>query len=219
MNDVVVLIDEIDGLFKSEQWQKCINLCRKVLPLTRRSEHDTWFRSRFILSKCLILNIDRRPEDIDESIDLLNELLSNIVKEDNPIRWAIVNLGLGYAYDERKGGDRKDCIELVIKHYKDALSVFTKDSQPEEWAATMAGIGYAYGARKIGDVRENASIGIKYIENSLKHYTKTENSCQYWDKLKEIKRLGMILHDHPQWDSILTGEFFTKEINQDLKSI
>lgn len=217
MKNIIELMDEINRAFESEQWQKCISLCKIALPLTDLSEYDSWFDFRFKLSKCLILDSNSHSENIEESIEVLHDVLETLTKDDHPIRWAMVNLGLAYAYDERKKGDRQNNIEILIRYYENALSVFTFESHPEEWAATSAAIGFAYAIRDIGEIKDNVSKSIKYIASSLRYYTKADNPCQYWDKLKEIKRLKVILRDNMLWNRLLSENIESEEIENDLK--
>lgn len=54
----------------------------------------------------------------------MHNLSYNISKEKYTEKWAMTNLALGYAYDERKKDEIRDNTEKVLKHYKQALNSY-----------------------------------------------------------------------------------------------
>jgi len=217
-------MDVLDDLTKliyiaigSEQLDECIQLCKKAMMLTRESDFDKWWDVRFIYSKCLIAGCDDNICYITEAIDYLEKLVDKISRDTNPLKWAMANLALGFAYDERKDGERKSNIEMVLKYYGNALEVFTQNEYPEEWAASLAGRGYAYAMREIGNIQENILKAMECILLVLQYYTRSDHPCQYWDKLKELNRLRLKLQDESLWNDLGSQFDNWNEINRDLR--
>ena len=95
-----------------------------------RSSPEEWFELRFDLSNYLLDYENAPSEKVEEAISILNDLLNEIEKHQEAEKWAMVNLGLGYAYDKRVKGDKQKNLEKVIEYYKRALMVFDNPPHP-----------------------------------------------------------------------------------------
>lgn len=216
MDDIKTILDKIGKYSENQEYRKCINLCRKALLLTNIEIFDQWYQIRFMLSNFLREEGKKKPVYIKESIGILFDLLNMTDKTKYPKYWGKVNLGIGFAYHEITDNRGKN-IELAIKYYKNALTVFSLEKHPEEWAATMAVLGYIYAIKETGNKQENIISGIKYIFASLKYYQKTKYPCQYWDKIKELYRLKLMLKNNTLWYETINNFAGWKEIERSVE--
>ena len=196
------ILHRIKLLSKTGEFEKCIELSRKAIAVIDRSNPEEWFELRFDLSNYLLEDENAPSEQVEEAISILNDLLNEIEKHQEAEKWAMVNIGLGYAYDKRVKGDKQKNVEKVIEYYKRALTVLDKDKYPKHWAAIKAGIGYAFAVKETGDLKSNIIEGILNIRDSLEYYSKEEHPEDYWDKIKELKRLKKLLNDDKFWDTL-----------------
>jgi tetratricopeptide (TPR) repeat protein len=187
MNTIREILNELKLAEDVGDWKKCIHLCRESLSLIDQSHPEAWFKVRFNFAN--FLQESDQPEDIEEAIKILHELLTNISQEKKPEKYAAVALSLGMTYDRRTRGNRQENLEKVIEYYNQALTVFKKDNYPEEWAMTKAGIGFAYAEKKTGHEKENLLNAIEHYEATLEVYTKNAYPEDYEDSMQELARL------------------------------
>jgi len=217
MDDIRTILDEIGKYSEDQEYTKCINLCRKALLLTNKKAFDEWYQIRFMLSNFLREEGKKKPAYIEESIDILFDLLNMTDKKQYPKYWGKVNLGIGFAYNEINTDNKGKNIKSAIKYYKNALRVFSLKEHPEEWAATMAVLGYIYAIKETGNKQENIILGIKYIVASLQYYQKSKHPCQYRDKIKELYRLKLILKNNMLWYEIISNFVGWEEIERSVE--
>ncbi len=132
------IIEEIKKANEVNDYQKCIELCRKAIPLTDLSEFEEWFRIRFNLVIFLREDSNSKSDNIEESVEILHELLTDTSQKEKPKDWANVNLALGMAYDDRVNGEKQDNLEKAIEYCKQALHIFTKNKYPKYQAAATS---------------------------------------------------------------------------------
>ncbi|MCL1474717.1 CHAT domain-containing protein [Argonema antarcticum] len=89
-----------------------------------------------------------------------------------PEQWAIVQNGLGIAYNNRIRGERAENLEQAIACYHNALQVYSREAFPERWALLQNNLGTAYIARLRGDQAENLEQAIACFQQALQIYTR-----------------------------------------------
>jgi hypothetical protein len=191
--------NEISKAEKSKDFKKCIELYRKAIKSPDLFQANQLFDIKFNLANLLIND----SNNIEEAINIFSNLLQETDRMKETEKFAYLNLGLGFAYDQRTEGNRNENLKKVVDCYEEALVYFRKDTQPEKWASTKAGIGLAYAEIKNG---ENTEYIIKAIESyldTLLIYTKNEYPEDYEDSIKELAHLKKRLNDENLWDKMM----------------
>lgn len=84
-----------------------------------------------------------------------------------PHQWAMIQMGLGIAYQRRVKGENSENIERAIKAGKQALSAFNSKHHVKLWAATQTQLGEAYLFRIKGEKSENIEHAIEFFKQVL----------------------------------------------------
>lgn len=98
--------------------------------------------------------------------------LTYFEKKDFPVEWAVVNDGLGSAYQNRIRGDRSENLERAIACYNDALQVYTFEAFPNKWAEVQNNLATALWSRLEGERAENTERAIACLEKALEIHTR-----------------------------------------------
>lgn len=121
-----------------EVWRTLVG--RSDLPDDRRLEAKRWLAealgrlgARSATSELLL-----------ESIDLLEEIVEGIDREEHPLEWARAKSGLGdvlwHLGNRETGNDR---LEQAVRAYRSALEERTRQRVPLDWAETQSNLGVA----------------------------------------------------------------------------
>src|SRR5687768_2807557 len=79
---------------------------------------------------------------------LLNEALSELNRDDDPMLWADLNVGMATSLVESVGGKyTPELLRQVRAAYEDALTVYTPEETPAMWGETQRNLGAAHGER------------------------------------------------------------------------
>ncbi len=169
------IIEDLRKAEKKNDIRKCIEICRNTLLNNKFYDDKFLFKIKFELANFLLDIESNKQENIDESIQILLKLKAKMLKEVNSKEYAYVNLGLGYAFEQRIQGARHDNLLKCLKHYEKALIFFKESKNPQKRASVKSGIGLAYSEM----ATENNTLEIiKAIENYLETlhiYTKDEH--------------------------------------------
>lgn len=87
----------------------------------------------------------RAATDPAECVELCEQALLQIHREDDPIAWGNLQGGLAASLAQAAGRQfTQVTFDKVLSGYYSALSVFTLDGTPELWAATLINIGHTH---------------------------------------------------------------------------
>ncbi len=211
MHSVEYFIKKIREERNYGNYQQCIGLCKKAIPLTNKSEFNDWYWIRFNLSRFL-----KKENQIEEAIHLSKDLLRNLNKENKPEEWAMTNLSLGALFIKRIEGDKNKNLDKAITFYEHSLAFFTKDEYPSQWAGIKSKIGYLLVEIESKDYINNLIKATKYLKETLSYYTKKNQPVDYKDILKELSRLKKILNNNNVWLEIWKGYKDYKQLEIDL---
>src|SRR5687768_4436641 len=103
------------------------------------------------------------PADISRRIELCNNALEIIPRQEYPEQWAALQDDLGSSLVEIPWGSRTENLKQAIHHFERALEVRTRQDFPIEWAMTQNNLGMAY--RDLIDDRWDQNI-----ERSIYHF-------------------------------------------------
>ena len=176
---------EVNRLKKSENWLKCINLCREAAGLMRPAELADWYWAKSNLALALTrADSSQRPQNLEEAIAIYMEILDRLPGKADRFKWAHTHRNLGFAYDQRSEGSKTENLEQMIEHLLQALTVFTREEYPDDWAITRGALAVAYSERNVGEPAENLRLAIQNIEDSMAILTK-ERFPEDWEEAEE----------------------------------
>ncbi|NEQ99768.1 MAG: tetratricopeptide repeat protein, partial [Cyanothece sp. SIO2G6] len=89
--------------------------------------------------------------DHPRRIEILQQLLNQVSRDQNPEPWAELQGELGNSLQQCLQGDRATNIEEAIAAYEQALTVRTQEAMPVAWAQTLNTLAAAYADRIRGD--------------------------------------------------------------------
>ncbi len=91
-----------------------------------------------------LLEREQMTNLVPQAITSYREALRVFTPEAAPFEYAMIQAGLGYAYNCLPTGDRLDIAKQAIACYQEALRVFTPETAPDEYAAIQRQLGEAY---------------------------------------------------------------------------
>jgi CHAT domain-containing protein len=109
--------------------------------------------------------------DMPRRIELCQQALRRVNREENPALWAALQNTLANSLVQTPRGDRADNIEQAIHHYAQALEVYTRQAFPSDWAMTQNNLATAYSDRIRGDRADNIEQAIHHYAQALEVYT------------------------------------------------
>ena len=108
-----------------------------------------------------------RDGNVRLGIELFEESLGVITRENDPQWWADVHLHLGTAWQALPTGRRQENLQRAITCFSRAGEEWTRESDPERWAAVQNNLGHAW-ERLPGGTREgNLKRAIDYFLAAL----------------------------------------------------
>ena len=113
-----------------------------------------------------------RIMDMPRRVQLCQQGLTLLQRDENPQLWAALQVVLGNSLAQNPQGDRAENIERAIAGYEQALQVRTRQAMPVEWATTMNNLALAYSDRIRGDKAENIERAIAGYEQALQVMTR-----------------------------------------------
>ena len=129
-------------------------------------------------------------ENSDRAIELLENALRIVDKEDNPERWVSLTMNLGLVYKYRMESERNENLKKAIFHLekaKEALNEINPDINRdfwfENWVYCLNGLASAYDDLNLDDRAENTETAIKYyqeIEQEMGKRLTRENNPKLW---------------------------------------
>ncbi len=111
--------------------------------------------------------------EMPRRVQLCQQALSLIQREQNPPLWAALQGQLGNSLYQTPLGNRAENIEQAIAAYQQALEVRTRTAMPVEWATTMMNLANAYSDRIRGERAENIESAIAAYQQALEVRTRT----------------------------------------------
>ncbi len=202
-----------------EDWSLCAALCREALSTVGVDQLDDWFHLKVNLAYSLLGNQSgKREEQVEQSIQVYEEMLAVVDKEQSPAKWDYIQGALGYTYGlradddecpDRDDEDRCEDREKSIYHYEQWFSMCAREEDPEIWAATKTQLGVGYVRRMAGwqnverievieKRREYFLHAIELYNEALAVFTKdefpeewkevTSNIVRLWDALDVFRR-------------------------------
>ena len=197
MTKVVDIHRKIDEAANSSDWAEAVKCCRGRLSSLSRDQFPEWFALKYRLARFLQKDIGGDSvANLREAIAIYHELMLEIDEDRDPIRWAAIQLGLGYIYLRKELHEP----ERPLVHFKKALQVFGREQHPERWAMIQAGIGLAYAERTEGIRADNILQAIESYERTLEVYTTEEHPEDRKDSLENIRFLKEMLEQLPSAD-------------------
>ncbi|EKD08259.1 tetratricopeptide domain protein [Arthrospira platensis C1] len=133
-----------------------------------------------------------RANNLEIAIVAYQAALEVFTRTAFPECWAMTQVNLGNAYNNRIRGERADNIESVIRCYQAALEVITRTAFPKDWALTQMGLGNAYWRRIKGERADNIESAILCYQAALEVTTRTAFP-EYWAKTHN--NLGLAYSD------------------------
>jgi CHAT domain-containing protein/tetratricopeptide (TPR) repeat protein len=112
------------------------------------------------------------PSEMPRKVELCEQALRLVQREDNPPLWAALQVTLANALQQNPLGSRADNLEEAIRHYDLALQVYTREAFPEQWATTQNNLASAYSDRIRGERAENLEEAIRHYELALQVRTR-----------------------------------------------
>jgi CHAT domain-containing protein len=113
----------------------------------------------------------RDVRDIPRRIQLYQQALTILRKEDNEQLWAKLHNDLGNHLGQNPLGNHAENLEQAIYHFKQTLFIFTCDNLPELWAGVQHNLANAYSIRIIGNRAKNLEQAIRRFKKALLIYT------------------------------------------------
>ena len=110
----------------------------------------------------------RAATDPAECVELCEQALLQIRRDDDPIAWGNLQGGLAASLAQTMGRQfTQVTFDKVLSGYHAALSVFTPDGTPELWAATLINIGHTH----MDAARNGLGDPQSYIEAAISVFT------------------------------------------------
>lgn len=167
-----------------------IQACGRALPMRHGISRSQ------ILNNLATVYIHRpggsRAVNIRNAIAYLEEALTLLPREVDPLGWAMMQDNLGTAYRENIGGDPATNAERAIARFDQALTVRTRKNTPKDWAATQNNLALTYMDRIWGDRTQNVERAIESYRAALSIYTQVSDPWQ-WAAIND--NLGNALMD------------------------
>ena len=114
----------------------------------------------------------RRLSEMPRKIELCEQALRRIERENHPVLWAALQGELANALQQNPLGNRAENLEQAIFHYQQALEVLTRQAYPEDWARTQNNLATAYSDRIRGERAENLEQAIFHYQQALEVLTR-----------------------------------------------
>jgi len=111
--------------------------------------------------------LPRNPTTIPVRIQLCQQALKQVRREDQAKLWAQLHFEMGLCLTQTPTGDRTDNLERAIEHYERALEEYTPSAYFDEWLATMHNLAVIYTRRIRGDRAENQEKAIELYKRVL----------------------------------------------------
>jgi tetratricopeptide (TPR) repeat protein len=111
---------------------------------------------------------------LEEQIEIYEDILSQLRKEEASAFWAAVQNKLGIAYAARRRGSRAENLEKAIAAYEVALAVTQKRTLLVDSAMIQNNLGAAYRRRIRGEKADNLERAISAYEAALEVFTREE---------------------------------------------
>ncbi|MEZ2247329.1 CHAT domain-containing protein [Microcoleus sp.] len=148
--------------------------------------------------------MENRADNLELSINYLEQALRVRTKEKYPYDWAITLKTLGIVYHQRKRGNRLANLRQGIEYLKQALEVFTLEKYAVDWAETQGSLGSLYKNLAIS-LQHNAEYYQKAIAclEKTQRVFKPETNPKRWAKTQfELgtcyKNLGVFAKENPE---------------------
>ena len=109
-------------------------------------------------------------EFLGKSIISIGKKLLRGVRKVSPQTWAVLQFGMGMAFDRLRQGKRANNLERAIAAYQRTLEIHTYNASPKKWAATQNRLADAYCERIRGQRADNLETAISTYEQALKVY-------------------------------------------------
>ena len=137
-----------------------------------------------------------RPSDMPRRVQLCQQALCAVHREESPLLWAALQGELGNSLAQSPLGDRAENLERAIHHYQQALEVYTREAFPEQWATTQNNLATAYSDRIRGDRAENLERAIHHYQQALEVYT----PASWPERARGVARnLGNLFFEQERW--------------------
>jgi CHAT domain-containing protein/tetratricopeptide (TPR) repeat protein len=104
--------------------------------------------------------LPRNPITIPVRIQLCQQALKQVRREEQPKLWAQLHSEMGLCLKQAPTGGPGDNMERAISHYEQALKEYTPSAYFDEWVATMHNLAVIYTRRIRGDWAENQEKAI-----------------------------------------------------------
>ena len=181
---------EVNRLKKSENWLKCINLCREAAGMTGPANLSDWYWAKSNLALALTrADTSQRPQNLEEAVTIYKEILGRLSARVDRFKWAHTHRNLGYAYDQRSEGNKTENLERMIEHFLQALTVFSREEFADDWAITQGALAVAYSERHVGEPAENLRLAIQCLEDSMLVLTQERFPEDWQEAEEELKSL------------------------------
>jgi tetratricopeptide (TPR) repeat protein len=174
VEDLQALLTELQGLSRSRDIPRRVQVCRAALDLVdRESRLDLWAALQHELANSLAQDlIGNRAANQEQAIHHYQQALKVFTREAFPVDWAMTQNNLGNAFRERIAGERAANLEQAIQHLQQALEVYTREDFPVDWAMTQHNLGLAFSERITGERAANQEQAIHHYQQALDVFTR-----------------------------------------------
>jgi len=155
-------------------------------------------RATAMLGTAMLLRTDgQRDITIRQAVELLEEALTSIRKEERPRWWAQAHAALGSAWSALPGMRRTENLQRAITCFERAHEVWTEQADPNAWALVENLLGHAWEGLPTGDRASHLTKAIEHYERALRVHTAEANPTA-WATLKN--NLGNAWIQRPDGD-------------------
>lgn len=159
-------LEQIVAAKERDDWKACIELCRAALKDISKLGVTDRFRLWKFLALALLEVDTNKDVNCEEAIQIYKTLIPQL--DENSVEWEAIHRYIGYAYQERKTGERADNLSNVIYYYEQALSVPDNNIEDELLASIHAEIAYSLNELTELDSTNNNENLIQSREHLLK---------------------------------------------------
>lgn len=133
-------------------------------------------RATAMLGTALLVRTDgQRDILLRQAIELLEEALGSIKREERARWWAQLHAALGSAWSAVPGVRRTENLQRAITCFERAQEVWTEQADPNAWALVQNLLGHAWEALPTGDRASHLAKAIEHYERALRVHTAEAN--------------------------------------------
>jgi len=174
-------IEAMGSIQSQEEWvarvRKSRGWPRRELPAAEQPSIRVPRRFRQQIAK--LQQLAPSSGGLEKQIEVYEEILSQLTREQEPAFWASVQNKLGIAYAARRRGNRGENLEKAISAYEAACEVTRDRGLLVDWAMAQNNLGAALRKRVRGDKAENLERAIAAYEAALEVFHR-EQFPSYW---------------------------------------